>query len=305
MPHCLIKSMTRYQKTSNFHDENELSVSWLPTVSDTRRKNQSKEVSTKSVSNMWTCPKLSIVTRYSFKKDNSMLWNTSIPEELGLQLTDSCQSADVFSTSAAVAGAPTITNYACDLNARKNLFDADKELIERCENVKINDARMNVEGGKCGKNDNQPSDEKSVDAESADLSPTMRLPASNTLIKAIKFYEEERAPYSEVGNTETWKRIKALHYCPYCRKSFDRPWVLKGHLRLHTGERPFECPVCQKSFADRSNLRAHQRTRNHHQWQWRCGVCFKAFSQRRYLERHCPEACRKYRISQRRENSLT
>ncbi|KMQ93866.1 protein snail [Lasius niger] len=102
-------------------------------------------------------------------------------------------------------------------------------------------------------------------------------------------------------NAQPWKRNKTMHYCPYCRKSFDRPWVLKGHLRLHTGERPFECPVCHKSFADRSNLRAHQRTRNHHQWQWRCGVCFKAFSQRRYLERHCPEACRKYRISQKKE----
>lgn len=102
---------------------------------------------------------------------------------------------------------------------------------------------------------------------------------------------------------QNWKRNKTMHYCPYCRKSFDRPWVLKGHLRLHTGERPFECPVCHKSFADRSNLRAHQRTRNHHQWQWRCGECFKAFSQRRYLERHCPEACRKYRISQRRDQN--
>ncbi|XP_011315525.1 zinc finger protein 740 [Fopius arisanus] len=111
--------------------------------------------------------------------------------------------------------------------------------------------------------------------------------------------EEFKVP--EVQNPQTWKKTKVLHFCPYCHKSFDRPWVLKGHLRLHTGERPFECPVCNKSFADRSNLRAHQRTRNHHEWQWRCEVCFKAFSQRRYLERHCPEACRKYRLSQKRE----
>ncbi|XP_074112408.1 uncharacterized protein LOC141536065 [Cotesia typhae] len=101
-------------------------------------------------------------------------------------------------------------------------------------------------------------------------------------------------------NRKNSKKNKVLHYCPYCNKSFDRPWVLKGHLRLHTGERPFQCPVCQKSFADRSNLRAHQRTRNHHEWQWKCQICLKAFSQRRYLDRHCPEACRKYRLSQKR-----
>ncbi|XP_022190134.2 oocyte zinc finger protein XlCOF8.4 isoform X3 [Nilaparvata lugens] len=87
--------------------------------------------------------------------------------------------------------------------------------------------------------------------------------------------------------------------CPYCSKSFDRLWVLKGHTRLHTGERPFHCPVCNKAFSDRSNLRAHQRTRNHHTWEWKCSECGKAFSQRRYMERHRADACAKYKLNVR------
>ncbi|KHJ87067.1 zinc finger, C2H2 type [Oesophagostomum dentatum] len=50
---------------------------------------------------------------------------------------------------------------------------------------------------------------------------------------------------------------KASHKCDICGKVFSRLWLLQGHLRSHTGQRPFGCAHCGKSFADRSNLRMH------------------------------------------------
>jgi scratch-like protein len=80
------------------------------------------------------------------------------------------------------------------------------------------------------------------------------------------------------------------HKCHVCGKAFSRPWLLQGHLRSHTGQKPYLCTVCKKCFADRSNLRAHMQTHSPAK-NFQCSKCKKTFALKSYLNKHYESAC--------------
>uniref|UniRef100_A0A182P5H6 Uncharacterized protein n=1 Tax=Anopheles epiroticus TaxID=199890 RepID=A0A182P5H6_9DIPT len=141
-----------------------------------------------------------------------------------------------------------------------------------------------------------PLDEHKVEKHlrGAELEAFLARKEKQRTVKRPASLKDKECPYPDcdyVANTYgamyVHKRTKhqPVHRCDMCNKSFAFLNQLNMHMKLHTGEKPFQCEICGRSFRRSFSYREHMEM-HVTDATYNCPTCNKSFKRPRYLQAH-------------------
>ncbi|XP_042355887.1 early growth response protein 1-like [Plectropomus leopardus] len=104
-------------------------------------------------------------------------------------------------------------------------------------------------------------------------------------------HQAQLTKLGRIRKSPAGRQCKTPHERPYacpadgCERRFSRSDELTRHVRVHTGQKPFQCRICMRSFSRSDHLTTHIRTHTGEK-PFACAECGRKFARSDERKRH-------------------